>query len=249
MLVLIFDVHTLCVDFYLERAKCKGEIEREGSGDSLTKATVIGDVIRHIAAESVASCEISAIGFHREDIQINILSPSKVPITYKIEEIDGLFRVEFEPREVGSYIMDVYVAGTKIQDSPLYFKFRVDASQAGEGQLEISINDGEVPNNVQVLGGGRCLVHFTPEVAKSHTIDIKFNSEPVKGCPFICHITDTSKILVALNHLELMPIHKKANFQIHVDKTANIELAVSVVGPKSDIPCSSDWECQVWIHC
>ncbi|XP_040577055.1 filamin-A [Lepeophtheirus salmonis] len=228
------------------------------NNSSLTKATVIGDVIRHIAAESVASCEISAIGFHREDIQINILSPSKVPITYKIEEIDGLFRVEFEPREVGSYIMDVYVAGTKIQDSPLYFKvydaglirvtdvnkgsvgtpcqFRVDASQAGEGQLEISINDGEVPNNVQVLGGGRCLVHFTPEVAKSHTIDIKFNSEPVKGCPFICHITDTSKILVALNHLELMPIHKKANFQIHVDKTANIELAVSVVGPKSDIP-------------
>ena len=33
----------------------------------------------------------------------------------------------------------------------------VDASQAGEGQLEIAINDGAVPNHVQVLGGGRCL--------------------------------------------------------------------------------------------
>lgn len=49
----------------------------------------------------------------------------------------------------------------------------VDASQAGEGQLEISINDGEVPNHVQVLGGGRCLVSFTPDTAKVHTIDIK----------------------------------------------------------------------------
>ena len=34
---------------------------------------------------------------------------------------------------------------------------------AGEGQLEISINDGDVPNAVQVLGGGKCLVTYTPE--------------------------------------------------------------------------------------
>ena len=48
----------------------------------------------------------------------------------------------------------------------------MDASQAGEGQLEISINDGEVPNHVQVLGGGKCLVSFTPEIAKIHTIEV-----------------------------------------------------------------------------
>lgn len=29
--------------------------------------------------------------------------------------------------------------------------FAVDASAAGEGQLEISINEGEVPNHVQVI--------------------------------------------------------------------------------------------------
>jgi hypothetical protein len=57
----------------------------------------------------------------------------------------------------------------------------VDASQAGEGQLEISINDGEVPNHVQVLGGGKCLVSFTPEIPKIHTIEIKFNGETVPG--------------------------------------------------------------------
>lgn len=57
----------------------------------------------------------------------------------------------------------------------------VDASQAGEGQLEISINEGEVPNHVQVVGGGRCLVSFTPEQTKPHLIDIKFNGETVTG--------------------------------------------------------------------
>jgi len=82
-------------------------------------------------------------------------------------------------------------AGNGVVGQPC--QFRVDASQAGEGQLEISINDGEVPNHVQVLGGGRCLVHFTPEQAKPHTIDIKFNGEPIPGCPFVCKIADTSK--------------------------------------------------------
>lgn len=52
------------------------------------------------------------------------------------------------------------------------FRRLVDASQAGEGQLEISINDGEVPNHVQVLGGGKCLVSFTPEAPKIHTIEV-----------------------------------------------------------------------------
>ena len=50
---------------------------------------------------------------------------------------------------------------------------------------------------MQVLGGGRCLVHFTPELAKPHTIDIKFNGEAIQGCPFVCKIADTSKIYLS----------------------------------------------------
>lgn len=77
----------------------------------------------------------------------------------------------------------------------------VDASAAGEGQLEISINEGEVPNHVQVVGGGRCLVSFTPEQAKPHYIDIKFNGETVNGCPFVCAVADTSRVLLNLSNL------------------------------------------------
>ena len=125
-----------------------------------------------------------------------------------------------------------------------------------------------------MLGGGRCLVHFTPELAKPHTIDIKFNGEPIQGCPFVCKIADTSKchighnryrntlhevkriktnvkliksifirnssflgkVSVALHHLELFPVNEKATFQIHVDTTDNAELAVSVTGPRADLP-------------
>ncbi len=61
------------------------------------------------------------------------------------------------------------------------FLFPVDASKAGEGQLEISINDGDVPNAVQVLGGGKCLVTYTPEQPITHEIEVTFNGEQVTG--------------------------------------------------------------------
>lgn len=106
----------------------------------------------------------------------------------------------------------------------------MDASAAGEGQLEISINEGEVPNHVQVVGGGRCLVSFTPEVAKPHYIDIKFNGEAVRGCPFVCNVSDTSRVTLSLNHLELIPVEQPASFHMGVDGSGSAELAVYVRG-------------------
>lgn len=50
----------------------------ERSGVSL-----VGEHVRHIAVGRVAQAEISAVGFQREDIDINILSPSKVPVLYR----------------------------------------------------------------------------------------------------------------------------------------------------------------------
>ena len=62
--------------------------------------------------------------------------------------------------------------------------FIVESCRAGEGQLEISINDGDVPNAVQVLGGGKCLVTYTPEEAITHEIEVTFNDEQVSGTFF-----------------------------------------------------------------
>ena len=57
---------------------------------------------------------------------------------------------------------------------------------------------------MQVVGGGRCLVSFTPEQAKSHYIDIKFNGETVNGCPFVCAVADTSRVLLNLSNLGML---------------------------------------------
>jgi len=48
--------------------------------------------------------------------------------------------------------------------SQLYVIPAVDATEAGKGQLEISVNQGQVPNNVQMQDAGRCLVTFIPQV-------------------------------------------------------------------------------------
>ena len=55
--------------------------------------------------------------------------------------------------------------------------FTVDVTQAGEGQLEIMVNRGAVPNTVKMLRKGVFLVTFIPRDPKSHVVDIKFNGE------------------------------------------------------------------------
>lgn len=68
------------------------------------------------------------------------------------------------------------------------YEFGVDASEAGEGQLEIAVNEGEIPNQVQVLDNGKCIVNFVPEEAVPHVVDIKFNGHNVIGCPFVVQV-------------------------------------------------------------
>ena len=130
--------------------------------------------------------------------------------------------------------------------------FSVDASKAGEGQLEISINDGDVPNAVQVLGGGKCLVTFTPEQAITHEIEVTFNNDQVPGSPFLCRVRDADNlsgagssgdiangydhVTVELEHLALVAVAEPAEFTIRVPEGADAELAVSVQGPVEDIP-------------
>jgi filamin len=60
-------------------------------------------------------------------------------------------------------------------------EFTIDASTAGEGQLEIAINDGLIKNNVKQIKPGQYLVSFLPLKAEPYVIDVKFNNESVPG--------------------------------------------------------------------
>jgi hypothetical protein len=44
---------------------------------------LVGDHVKHISVGNVAVAELSAVGFQRDDVDINILSPAKVPVAYR----------------------------------------------------------------------------------------------------------------------------------------------------------------------
>ena len=57
----------------------------------------------------------------------------------------------------------------------------VDASESGNGKLEILINDGEVPCQVQDSGARKFLATFVPESCFCHVVKILFNDVEVTG--------------------------------------------------------------------
>ncbi|CAH0557049.1 unnamed protein product [Brassicogethes aeneus] len=223
--------------------------------------SVIGESTRLVPANSPAVFEIiTNSNTAPDDFTVHVISPSKRSVQARVlpGNRTGVQSLEFVPTEVGTHIVEVAVNGEKLPSGPLIAKiydagliqvadvsggvvgqpvqFRVDASQAGEGQLEISINEGEVPNHVQVVGGGRCLVSFTPDQAKPHLIDIKFNGETVRGCPFVCTVADTSRVTLSLSHLELIPVNQPNSFHMGVAGGGAAELAVAVRGPVGELP-------------
>ncbi|XP_035712922.1 filamin-A isoform X3 [Folsomia candida] len=229
------------------------EARHTESGDLML---IRGDSVKHVRFGKNAVFEINAPGFSREAVDVSVLSPSRKPLSYRLlEEGSGQFVLEFIPSDVGSHYVDINVAGRRLSAVAKVYnsseikvldvspgvvgqtvQFKVDAKDAGEGQLEISINDGELPNQVRVLGGGCCLVSFTPEQAKPHAIDIKFNQETIPGCPIICQVADTRQVAVSLSGLELSPVHQISRFHIAVDGSSSAELAVAVKGPSGDLP-------------
>ena len=61
--------------------------------------------------------------------------------------------------------------------------FKVDASNAGAGNLEIIISVGSdnVPNFVKAEGNAKFEVSCTPQVPDTHMISVKFNGDAVPG--------------------------------------------------------------------
>lgn len=55
-------------------------------------------------------------------------------------------------------------------------------------------------------------------------------SVPFSGCPFVCSVSDSSRVSLSLRNLELVPVNQVVRFHMTVDDNNNAELAVSVRG-------------------
>ena len=72
----------------------------------------------------------------------------------------------------------------------------VETSQAGPGNLEVTVNGGAVPTSAQAHGLHTYAISFTPKEAHPHRVELKFNGEDVPGSPFVCHVIDAQKIRI-----------------------------------------------------
>uniref|UniRef100_A0A915BH15 Calponin-homology (CH) domain-containing protein n=2 Tax=Parascaris univalens TaxID=6257 RepID=A0A915BH15_PARUN len=164
-----------------------------------------GAGLQRAAVGKLSSFEISGDGLEPNDIQARIFEPAGEELPIKVYRSGGKLFCEYRIRRVGEHRLEMSICGKKIDPFPLYVsgyssekvkieplgggapgqpvQFIVDAVDAGKGQLEISVNQGKVPNNVQMQGAGRCLVTFIPQYPGKYVIDVTFNGEQVQGCP------------------------------------------------------------------
>lgn len=168
-------------------------------------AKLVSSAVESAVLGNMSSFELS--GIHSiGDLIVKIKSPSGQEYIPKISKIgDDECKIEWIPYELGSYTISASYHENPIKGTPFKVKtydpkrvqvynitdgiiykpntFCVDASQAGEGSLEIGIscNGQYIPNQVKPIGNSKFEVQFLPQEASIHYANISFNSEPVKS--------------------------------------------------------------------
>ena len=139
-----------------------------------------------------------------QSIRTIITSPSGKNVPANITYSNGCF-CEFTPQEVGPHVIAIEHCGYPINSSPFVIKsydtkkvkvspatsgsigkpvqFIVDASNSGEGNLEIAVNaKGEnIVTQVHPMGGAKFGVSFIPNENVEHIVSITFNGQAVIG--------------------------------------------------------------------
>lgn len=158
------------------------------------------------------------------------------------------FRAEFVPRVVGEHRINVTVGGVATAGSPYSAKvydvsaikvkeaatgvvgkpvtFLVETSQAGPGNLEVTVNGGRVPTSAQAQGPHTYAISFTPREATAHSVDLRFNGQDVPGSPFKCVVSPAARI-VAPEAMDKVSVGRPCVFVVESPNPPVVE----VLGP------------------
>ncbi|GMT03055.1 hypothetical protein PENTCL1PPCAC_25229, partial [Pristionchus entomophagus] len=221
---------------------------------------ISGSGLVRAAVGKNSNFDITGDSIELEDIKAVVTTPEGREVLVRITPKGvGKFTAEYRIHEVGEHQLNVWIAGRKVDTSPLYIagysservkleplgggvpgqpvQFVVDAVDAGKGQLEISVNQGRVPNNVQMQGAGRCLVTFIPQQPGTYVIDVTFNGELVHGCPIRVEILPKQ-----VGQQVVAPLHttstthettSSTTFQPGAAIAGSTVLGASATGPRS----------------
>jgi filamin len=163
------------------------------------------------------------------------------------------YTVKWTPRELGTYTLAVTYMDKPVKDTPMRVKifdpklvkvtnvteavlgkpttFLVDASEAGEGSLEIGITCAGhfIPNQVMPLGHSKFEVQFVAHSAAAHLASVSFNGLSVTGSPYTVRVADPALLTVSGKALlGLIPVNVNTSFQVATSALAATSHHVSV---------------------
>lgn len=146
----------------------------------------------------------SSAAIQPQSIRVTITCSNGKQIPVNIEYIKDCV-CEFIPLEVGPHVIAIDHCGRAISASPIVVKafdskkvsvtpvssgsigkpiqFIVDASNSGEGNLEIAVNarGDNIVTQVHPMGGAKFGVSFVANDNVDHIVSITFNGQPVLG--------------------------------------------------------------------
>ncbi|KAH9509018.1 hypothetical protein Btru_048614 [Bulinus truncatus] len=197
-----------------------------------------------------ASTYIQANGQNliHDELDIIVKGPKGDTVPYDLSaESTGDKVIEYIPTLAGEYTIlvkycDHHVSGSPftakaynigaiyvspLQDGfvnqPMYFK--IDVGEAGEGQLQIMVNNGNTPNDVDAEGTGNYKIKFVPTFPGKQVVDILFNDKPLPCSPLTCIAQELSASITDLH--QIIPVHQSSSF--HLQFPANISNLTSEV--------------------
>uniref|UniRef100_A0A915KZQ5 Actin-binding cytoskeleton protein filamin n=1 Tax=Romanomermis culicivorax TaxID=13658 RepID=A0A915KZQ5_ROMCU len=112
-----------------------------------------------------------------------------------------------------------------------------DASEAGVGNLEVAVNEGDISSTAKSLGQHRYEITFIPRQIVDHVISVKFNGETVPGSPFICQIVSANEIDAKGPGLGKVAVNRLTNFTVDTKYSSHVPPTVTIKDPiDSDLP-------------
>lgn len=104
-----------------------------------------------------------------------------------------------------------------------HYIFIVETSQAGPGNLEVTVNGGRVPTSAQAQGPHTYAISFTPREASPHAVDLRFNGQAVPGSPFKCNVLPAAKIILP-EALDKVSVGRVCTFTVESPSTPIVEI-------------------------
>ncbi|VDN81325.1 unnamed protein product [Brugia pahangi] len=189
-------------------------------------------------------------------ILVEAIAPSGCVKNCHVLKKGSIFTATFTPNEVGKWQIGILYDGDHIRGSPFSckvydanlvqvygldvglvgqeLKFSVNASQAGDGFLKVSVlrHGRSLPCEVLEQGNsGVYRISFTPDGAGQYKIHVLFNNMEVKGSPFILDIADASSVSVYGENLRMASVDRLNTFFIHAVGAECKDITVTITAP------------------